>query len=117
MRTYLLPDGPRVLVLDSKGFIHNFTYYDTRYEESMLIDLREVDALRGDELKPTVHANRSLITTHHLSQRPSIQQSQKDPLVFEYQGSCKAICDWEFTGSNDNPYMLGIISFFCSKKT
>lgn len=30
--------GPRLLVLDSKGLMHHFEYYDTKYFESILVD-------------------------------------------------------------------------------
>jgi len=114
-RMFELPNGPRVLVLDSEGFLSHFTYYDTRYQ-SILMDPRKVEALRGDELIPTIQANRFIMTgAHHFNQKPSVltmdEQIKNDPIIFEYQSSCKAIWSWEFMEPNDNPYMLGIVSF------
>jgi len=114
-RIFVLPNGPRVLVLDSEGFLHNFNYYDTRYDQSVLLDPIKMEALRGNELISTIQANRSIILAHRSSQKPLIftmdEQIKKDNTLFEYQGSCRAIRNWELTESNDNSYMLDIVSF------
>jgi len=89
-QNFVLPNGPRILVLDSKGFMHHFNYYDTRYTEpgqSILVDPIKVKELH----------ERILL---------------KDRPLFEHQGLSKSIRNWGFTSSEknvDNPYMLGIV--------
>jgi len=63
-KRFILPASPHVLVLDSEGFLHHLTYYDTRYtlsNQSILVDPIKVELLRTERLTPTVIANRSMI--------------------------------------------------------
>lgn len=63
-RRFALPNGPRIFVLDSEGFMHHFNYYDTRYvlhNQSLLVDPMKVEVLKSFRPVPTIIANRSMI--------------------------------------------------------
>ncbi len=130
---YTLPCGPRLLILDSEGFMHHFNYYDTRYplpSQSMLVEMIGFDVLGGIRPVPTVLANRSMITADpyryvfptNSFQRIKIVQGQEgsengSKSIFKYQGYSKSIGNWSY-GNSNNPYMLGIfrILFKTDKK-
>ena len=102
---FALPNGPRIFVLDNEGFMHHFNYYDTRYFRSILTDPIKVELLRGVQLVPTIFTNRSIKAPDS-----SLEQIKKDPIFFEYQGSCKLMKNWSDENA-DNPFMLGIVKF------
>ncbi len=63
-RRFVLPNGPRIFVLDSEGSMHHFNYYDTRYahhNQSILVDPMKFEDLKGLQAVPTIIANRSMI--------------------------------------------------------
>jgi len=63
-RRFVLPNGPRIFILDSEGFMHHFNYYDTRYtlqNHSILVDPMKVEVLKAYRPVPAILANRSMI--------------------------------------------------------
>jgi len=94
---FVLPNCPHILVLDSRGFIHHFSYYDTRYplhSQSLLIDPMNVEALH--EHKPALPATISL------------KPADSNDRFLKYQGCNRSVGIWSDEKA-DNPYMLGLL--------
>jgi len=94
-KQFVLPSTPRILVLDSEGYLHHFNYYDTRYlrdDQSLLVEPVKLQVLRETQLEPLFQANLSLK-----------ENSIKQDTFFQYRGSCKAIASLE---NADNAYIL-----------
>ncbi len=109
---------PCVLVLDSQGYLHNFSYDDTRsLSSNLLANPMEFDTLTKNKLIPAVLSHQPILSTD-LFGLESVKG--KEPLKichndiihkrhrFDLQGCCKPIQD---SGLGDSPYMLGILFF------